>query len=114
MGELDIERQKPNVFRMRLLPGAEVKPCYFRFPFFEGRDERGVAHDWVANVEDTFYIIGTVGGPHPYPQMVRDFQAIIGRETREQLLQAEKRLPDSLWSPASAADRMRWACSMNA
>jgi tryptophan synthase beta chain len=94
MGEVDIERQKPNVFRMRLL-GAEVRPVSSGSRSL--KDAMNAAlRDWVANVENTFYIIGTVGGPHPYPAMVRDFQSIIGRETREQIMLAEKRLPDSL------------------
>jgi tryptophan synthase beta chain len=94
MGELDIERQKPNVFRMRLL-GAEVKPVASGSRSLKDA-MNGALRDWVANVEDTFYIIGTVGGPHPYPMMVRDFQSIIGRETRAQMIEAEGRLPDSL------------------
>jgi tryptophan synthase beta chain len=94
MGELDIERQKPNVFRMRLL-GAEVKAVTSGSRSLKDA-MNGALRDWVANVEDTFYIIGTVGGPHPYPAMVRDFQSIIGRETRAQILEAERRLPDSL------------------
>jgi tryptophan synthase beta chain len=94
MGELDIERQKPNVFRMKLL-GAEVKAVSTGSRSL--KDAMNAAlRDWVANVDNTFYIIGTVGGPHPYPMMVRDFQSIIGRETREQIMEAEKRLPDSL------------------
>ncbi|MDE2030242.1 MAG: tryptophan synthase subunit beta [Alphaproteobacteria bacterium] len=94
MGELDIERQKPNVFRMRLL-GAEVKPVTSGSRSLKDA-MNGAIRDWVANVEDTFYIIGTVGGPHPYPMMVRDFQSIIGRETRAQIMEAEGRLPDQL------------------
>jgi tryptophan synthase beta chain len=94
MGELDIERQKPNVFRMRLL-GAEVKPVTSGSKSLKDSMNEAL-RDWVSNVEDTFYIIGTVGGPHPYPMMVRDFQSIIGRETREQILEAEGRLPDTL------------------
>jgi tryptophan synthase beta chain len=94
MGEVDIERQKPNVFRMRLL-GAEVKAVTSGSRSLKDA-MNGALRDWVAHVDDTFYIIGTVGGPHPYPAMVRDFQAIIGRETREQMMQAENRLPDSL------------------
>jgi tryptophan synthase beta chain len=94
MGELDIERQKPNVFRMRLL-GAEVKAVTSGSRSLKDA-MNGALRDWVANVEDTFYIIGTVGGPHPYPMMVRDFQAVIGRETRAQIMEAEGRLPDSL------------------
>jgi tryptophan synthase beta chain len=94
MGEVDIERQMPNVFRMRLL-GAEVKPVSTGSRSL--KDAMNAAlRDWVANVDDTFYIIGTVGGPHPYPAMVRDFQSIIGHETREQIMLAEGRLPDSL------------------
>ncbi len=94
MGELDIERQRPNVFRMKLL-GAEVRPvsCGSR----SLKDAMNEAlRDWVSNVDDTFYIIGTVGGPHPYPALVRDFQCVVGRETRAQLLEAEGRGPDSL------------------
>jgi tryptophan synthase beta chain len=94
MGEVDIERQKPNVFRMRLL-GAEVKPVKSGSRSLKDAMNEAL-RDWVANVEDTFYIIGTVGGPHPYPAMVRDFQSIIGRETRDQMMKAEGRLPDSL------------------
>jgi tryptophan synthase beta chain len=94
MGELDIERQKSNVFRMRLL-GAEVKPVTSGSRSLKDA-MNGALRDWVANVEDTFYIIGTVGGPHPYPMMIRDFQSIIGIETRAQMLEAEGRLPDSL------------------
>lgn len=94
MGELDIERQKPNVFRMRLL-GAEVRPVASGSKSLKDAMNEAL-RDWVTNVDDTFYIIGTVGGPHPYPAMVRDFQSIIGRETRAQLMEAEGRLPDSL------------------
>jgi len=94
MGETDIERQQPNVFRMRLL-GAEVRPV--RSGTCTLKDAMNEAlRDWVANVEDTFYIIGTVAGPHPYPALVRDFQAVIGNEVREQILEAEGRLPDTL------------------
>lgn len=94
MGELDIERQKPNVFRMRLL-GAKVEPVSSGSKSLKDAMNEAL-RDWVAHVDDTFYIIGTVGGPHPYPMMVRDFQAIIGRETRAQIMKAEGRLPDSL------------------
>ncbi len=94
MGELDIERQKPNVFRMKLL-GAEVKAVTSGSKSLKDSMNEAL-RDWVSNVEDTFYIIGTVGGPHPYPMMVRDFQSVIGRETREQLMEAEGRLPDTL------------------
>ncbi len=94
MGELDIERQAPNVFRMRLL-GAEVRPV--KTGSRSLKDAMNAAlRDWVANVDGTFYIIGTVGGPHPYPAMIRDFQSVIGREVRQQLMEAEGRLPDSL------------------
>ena len=94
MGETDIERQKPNVFRMKLL-GAEVIPvssgsCTLKDAMNEA------LRDWVTNVDDTFYIIGTVAGPHPYPQLVRDFQTVIGEETRRQMLAQEGRLPDTL------------------
>jgi tryptophan synthase beta chain len=94
MGEVDIERQKPNVFRMRLL-GAEVRPVKSGSRSLKDSMNEAL-RDWVTHVEDTFYIIGTVGGPHPYPMMVRDFQSVIGRETRAQLQEAEGRLPDSL------------------
>ena len=94
MGELDIERQKPNVFRMRLL-GAEVRAVKSGSRSLKDAMNEAL-RDWVSNVHDTFYIIGTVGGPHPYPMMVRDFQSIIGRETRAQMQEAEGRLPDSL------------------
>ena len=94
MGATDVERQKPNVFRMRLL-GAEVVPVTSgRGTLKDAMNE--ALRDWVTNVRDTFYCIGTVAGPHPYPAMVRDFQSIIGRETREQMLEREGRLPDSL------------------
>ena len=94
MGATDIERQKPNVFRMKLL-GAEVKPV--RSGSGTLKDAMNEAlRDWVTNVEDTFYIIGTVAGPHPYPELVRDFQSVIGREVRRQMQEREGRLPDSL------------------
>ncbi|MEQ9812698.1 MAG: tryptophan synthase subunit beta [Azospirillaceae bacterium] len=94
MGEVDIERQKPNVFRMRLL-GAEVKPATSGSRTLKDAMNEAL-RDWVTNVADTFYIIGTVAGPHPYPAMVRDFQSVIGNEVREQMMQREGRLPDSL------------------
>jgi tryptophan synthase beta chain len=94
MGETDVRRQAPNVFRMKLL-GAEVRPV--RSGTATLKDAMNEAlRDWVANVEDTYYLIGTVAGPHPYPVMVRDFQSIIGREVREQLGEMEGRLPDTL------------------
>jgi tryptophan synthase beta chain len=94
MGATDIERQKPNVFRMKLL-GAEVRPVTSGNGTLKDAMNEAL-RDWVANVEDTFYIIGTVAGPHPYPAMVRDFQSVIGREAREQMLEREGRLPDTL------------------
>ncbi len=94
MGATDIERQKPNVFRMKLL-GAEVKPVTAGHGTLKDAMNEAL-RDWVANVEDTFYIIGTVAGPHPYPAMVRDFQSVIGNEVREQMMEREGRLPDTL------------------
>lgn len=94
MGSKDIERQAPNVFRMKLL-GAEVKSVTSGSNSLKDAMNEAL-RDWVANVEDTFYIIGTAAGPHPYPAMVREFQSVIGRETREQMMEAEGRLPDSL------------------
>lgn len=94
MGATDIERQKPNVFRMKLL-GAQVVPVTSGAGTLKDAMNEAL-RDWVTNVASTFYIIGTVAGPHPYPAMVRDFQSIIGQETRTQMLEAEGRLPDSL------------------
>ncbi len=94
MGATDIERQQPNVFRMKLL-GAEVKPVTSGTGTLKDAMNDAL-RDWVANVESTFYIIGTVAGPHPYPAMVRDFQSVIGHEVRWQMEEAEGRLPDSL------------------
>ncbi|MEQ8659494.1 MAG: tryptophan synthase subunit beta [Gammaproteobacteria bacterium] len=94
MGAEDIQRQSPNVFRMKLL-GAEVRPVTSGSRTLKDALNEAL-RDWVANVDDTFYIIGTVAGPHPYPAMVRDFQSIIGRETRVQCLEREGRLPDAL------------------
>src|SRR5438132_6460406 len=94
MGTVDVERQQPNVLRMRAL-GAEVRPVESGSKTLKDAMNEAL-RDWVTNVETTFYCIGTVAGPHPYPMMVRDFQTIIGRETREQMLAAEGRLPDSL------------------
>ncbi|MEX2129284.1 MAG: tryptophan synthase subunit beta [Xanthobacteraceae bacterium] len=94
MGAVDIERQKPNVFRMKLL-GAEVVPVHSGSKTLKDAMNEAL-RDWVTNVEDTFYCIGTVAGPHPYPAMVRDFQSVIGNEVREQMHAAEGRLPDSL------------------
>ncbi len=94
MGTTDVDRQKPNVFRMKLL-GAEVHPVTSGAGTLKDALNEAL-RDWVANVEDTFYIIGTAAGPHPYPAMVRDFQSVIGNEVREQLMEAEGRLPDAL------------------
>jgi tryptophan synthase beta chain len=94
MGATDIERQKPNVFRMKLL-GAEVVPVTSGAGTLKDALNEAL-RDWVANVETTYYIIGTAAGPHPYPAMVRDFQSVIGNEVREQMMEAEGRLPDAL------------------
>jgi len=94
MGAVDIERQQPNVFRMRLL-GAEVIPVTSGSSTLKDAMNEAL-RDWVTNVEDTFYIIGTAAGPHPYPARVRDFQSVIGNETKEQMHKAEGRLPDTL------------------
>ncbi len=94
MGELDMARQQPNVQRMELL-GATVKPVVSGSRTLKDATNETI-RDWVTNVDTTHYIIGSTVGPHPYPTMVRDFQAIIGRETREQLLQLEGRLPDEV------------------
>ncbi len=94
MGAVDVERQKPNVFRMKML-GAEVRPVQAGARTLKDAMNEAL-RDWVTNVSDTFYCIGTAAGPHPYPMMVRDFQCIIGEETRWQMQEAEGRLPDSL------------------
>jgi tryptophan synthase beta chain len=94
MGATDIARQQPNVFRMKLL-GAEVVPVHSGTATLKDALNEAL-RDWVAHVDDTFYVIGTVAGPHPYPAMVRDFQCVIGDETRVQLREAEGRLPDTL------------------
>jgi tryptophan synthase beta chain len=96
MGAVDVERQKPNVFRMNML-GAKVVPVLSGARTLKDAMNEAL-RDWVTNVENTFYCIGTVAGPHPYPAMVRDFQCIIGEETRTQMLAAEGRLPDSLFA----------------
>ncbi len=93
MGATDVERQKPNVFRMKLL-GAEVKPVTSGAGTLKDAMNEAM-RDWVANVRDTYYLIGTVAGPHPYPAMVRDFQSVIGEEARVQMLEREGRLPDA-------------------
>ncbi len=94
MGSTDIERQAPNVYRMKLL-GAEVRPVTSGAATLKDAMNDAL-RDWVTNVADTYYLIGTVAGPHPFPQMVRDFQSVIGDEVRAQILEAEGRLPDSL------------------
>ncbi|MGQ0676792.1 MAG: tryptophan synthase subunit beta [Rhodospirillales bacterium] len=94
MGTTDIARQQPNVFRMKLL-GAEVRPVTSGSATLKDAMNEAL-RDWVANVENTYYLIGTAAGPHPYPQMVRDFQSIIGEEVRQQIMEAEGRLPDTL------------------
>ncbi len=94
MGAVDVERQKPNVFRMKML-GAEVVPVVSGSKTLKDAMNEAL-RDWVTNVETTFYCIGTAAGPHPYPMMVRDFQCVIGNETRWQMQEAEGRLPDSL------------------
>ena len=94
MGATDVARQAPNVFRMKLL-GAEVVPVTSGAATLKDAMNEALRH-WVANVHDTFYIIGTAAGPHPYPELVRDFQSVIGKEAREQLLERTGRLPDLL------------------
>lgn len=94
MGETDIERQKPNVYRMKLL-GAEVRPVSSGSKTLKDATNEAI-RDWVTNVENTHYIIGSVVGPHPYPMIVRDFQSIIGKETKEQILDAENKLPNHI------------------
>ena len=93
MGETDVKRQRPNVVRMKML-GAEIVPVTAGTGTLKDAMNEAL-RDWVSNVEDTFYIIGTVAGPHPYPAMVRDFQCVIGNEVREQMMEMEGRLPDS-------------------
>ena len=94
MGETDVERQKPNVFRMKLL-GAEIVPVSSGTGTLKDAMNEAL-RDWVTNVENTFYCIGTAAGPHPYPELVRDFQSVIGREARAQILEREERLPDAV------------------
>ncbi|MCF8503809.1 MAG: tryptophan synthase subunit beta [Caulobacter sp.] len=94
MGAVDVERQKPNVFRMNLL-GAEVRPVTSGAGTLKDAMNEAM-RDWVTNVEDTYYMIGTAAGPHPYPAMVRDFQSVIGKEIRTQIMEAEGRLPDAV------------------
>ncbi len=94
MGATDVERQSPNVFRMKLL-GAEIVPVTTGSGTLKDAMNEALRY-WVTNVEDTFYVIGTAAGPHPYPEMVRDFQSIIGREAKQQIMAAENRLPDAI------------------
>jgi len=94
MGAVDVERQKPNVFRMNLL-GAEVRPVTSGSATLKDAMNEAL-RDWVTNIEDTYYLIGSAAGPHPYPEMVRDFQAVIGQEARAQVLELEGRLPDAV------------------
>ncbi|MBB34347.1 MAG: tryptophan synthase subunit beta [Hirschia sp.] len=94
MGATDVERQKPNVFRMKLL-GAEIVPVTSGTGTLKDAMNEAL-RDWVTNVKDTFYVIGTAAGPHPYPQIVRDLQSVIGREAREQIQAREGRLPDAV------------------
>ena len=94
MGATDVERQKPNVFRMKLL-GAEIVPVTAGAGTLKDAMNEAL-RDWVTNVDNTYYLIGTAAGPHPYPELVRDFQSVIGKETREQMLAAEGRLPDAI------------------
>ncbi|MEO0327163.1 MAG: tryptophan synthase subunit beta [Pseudomonadota bacterium] len=94
MGATDVERQSPNVFRMKLL-GAEIIPVTSGAGTLKDAMNEAL-RDWVTNVEDTYYLIGTAAGPHPYPELVRDFQSVIGKECREQILQAEGKLPDMI------------------
>jgi tryptophan synthase beta chain len=94
MGSVDVERQAPNVFRMKML-GAEVRPVTSGSSTLKDAMNEAL-RDWVATCETTFYCIGTVAGPHPYPAMVRDFQCVIGNEVRKQIMEMEGRLPDTL------------------
>jgi tryptophan synthase beta chain len=94
MGAVDVERQKPNVFRMNLL-GARVEPVTSGSSTLKDAMNEAL-RDWVTNVHDTYYLIGSAAGPHPYPEMVREFQAVMGREARAQILEAEGRLPDAV------------------
>src|SRR6202007_339837 len=98
MGAKDVERQQPKVFRMKLL-GAEVRPVTSGAQTLKDAMNEAL-RDWVTNVHDTFYCIGTAAGPHPYPEMVRDFQSVIGREARAQILEREGRLPDTIIAAA--------------
>ncbi len=109
MGAVDVARQAPNVFRMKML-GAEVVPVESGTKTLKDAMNEAL-RDWVTNVADTFYCIGTVAGPHPYPAMVRDFQSVIGRETVSRCSPRKAACPIRWWR-ASAAARTRWACSI--
>jgi tryptophan synthase alpha subunit len=108
MGEVDVERQQPNVFRMKLL-GAEVIPVTSGAKTLKDAMNEAL-RDWVANVDDTFYLIGTAAGPHPYPELVRDFQAVIGTEAKSRCWRPKAACP-TCWSRRSVADRTRSGCS---
>ena len=110
MGEEDVHRQAPNVYRMRLL-GAEVRTVTSGTRTLKDALNEAM-RDWVTNVDDTYYIIGTVAGPHPYPRMVRDFNSVIGREAREQLLERAGRLPDAVVEGMMVPSRSRAAARM--
>ena len=107
MGAVDVARQAPNVFRMEML-GAEVIAVESGTRTLKDAMNEAL-RDWVTNVDNTYYCIGTVAGPHPYPMMVRDFQSVIGVETRAQMLEHEGRLPDSLVACIGGGS-MRWGC----
>ena len=109
MGEVDIARQQPNVFRMRLL-GAEVRPVTSGSRTLKDAMNEAL-RDWVTNVHDTFYIIGSVAGPHPYPAMVRDFQSVIGRKTESRSWRRRAGCRTCWWRPSAAAPTP-WACSI--
>ena len=94
MGATDVERQKPNVFRMKML-GAEIVPVSSGTGTLKDAMNEAL-RDWVTNVHDTFYVIGTAAGPHPYPELVRDFQSVIGQEAKSQMMEREGRLPDAV------------------
>src|ERR1700759_5739945 len=108
MGAVDVERQKPNVFRMKLW-GAEVKPVTSGAGTLKDAMNEAM-RDWVANVADTYYLIGTVAGPHPYPMMVRDFQSVIGEEAKAQLREATGRRPDVCVSAIGGGLNVRGLC----
>lgn len=110
MGAEDVKRQAMNVYRMRLL-GATVVPVESGSKTLKDAMNEAM-RDWVTNVDSTYYVIGTVAGPHPYPQLVRDFQSIIGREARRQIQEQAGCLPDALVACVGVV-QMRWACSIH-